>query len=730
MKTLLIDNYDSYTFNLYQLIATVNSEPPFVIHNDQISWQDLTQLDFDNVVISPGPGHPASEQDFGICKIVLQRLEKPILGVCLGHQGLGHVFGGTVSHAPEVRHGRISHIYHQKSDLFNKIPSPFSAVRYHSLIVNQTDLPDCLEIIAWTEDRLIMGLRHRQKPIFGVQFHPESICTDYGYQLLENFQAITTISQLNQNSLKIGNQHHTISSRVKTIIPSRPTTAVPKKLDLNVESTFKVFVKKLGFVLDAEQVFVHIYGNSPYAFWLDSSQVEEDLSRFSFMGNDRGHHSLRVEYDCHTQIVEITQNHTLTQKKASIFDYLQEELDRRFCATQTLPFDFNCGFVGYFGYELKLECGAKFAYPFDWPDAVFLLATQMIAFDHQEQTTYLLYFGQSNEADQAEIWFEQMERDLIDLPPLAEIQSLEQQEPVLFRFSRSHQTYLQDIEQCLKEIYNGESYEICLTNQLYTNGSLDALNFYRHLRHHNPSPYAAFLRFGDLKILCSSPERFLKVDRDGWVETKPIKGTLPRGIIEEEDVQIREQLANSEKDRAENLMVLDLLRNDLGLVCEVGSIEVPKLMEVETYATVHQLVSTVRGHLRRDLKVTDCIRAAFPGGSMTGAPKLRTMEIIDRLEGEARGIYSGAIGFLALNGTADLNIVIRTAIVTPTKTSIGVGGGIIALSDPQLEFEEILLKAKALIHSLVETVQGKGWELGALEEDGFQFSWQKKPPNS
>ena len=319
----------------------------------------------------------------------------------------------------------------------------------------------------------------------------------------------------------------------------------------------------------------------------------------------------------------------------------------------------------------------------------------------------MLYFGESPEGDRADAWFQTVEARLTALPPLTPLQPVGQKEPVLFRLSRSRQTYLEDIERCLQEIQNGESYEICLTDRLYTRATPDPLAFYRYLRHHNPAPYAGFLKFGDYTIICSSPERFLKIDRQRWVETKPIKGTLPRGRTPQEDLQLRERLGNSEKDRAENLMVLDLLRNDLGRVCEVGSVCVPQLMQVETYATVHQLVSTVRGRLRADVTIADCIRAAFPGGSMTGAPKLRTMEIIDRLEGEARGIYSGAMGFLGLNGTADLNIAIRTAIATPTETSIGVGGGIVALSDPDLEFEEILLKARALVRALVWTVCGE-----------------------
>ncbi|HXJ42608.1 MAG TPA: aminodeoxychorismate synthase component I [Bryobacteraceae bacterium] len=650
VRTLIIDNYDSFTFNLFQLIGQVNGEEPVVVRNDQCSWAELAGLGFDNVVISPGPGNPGNARDFGICKEAILRAKVPVLGVCLGHQGLGLAYGGEVRRAPEPMHGRISRVRHDGSRLFTGIPQDFQVVRYHSLIVS-SDLTEYLRGTAWTADGILMAMVHRDLPRFGIQFHPESICTEYGDLLLKNFRDLTP------RSPRVGYA----KAKHSSVVPHPPTSrAVP--------SSKRVCSRKVAFETGkAGAAFSALYGSDPYSFWLDSSLATPGVARFSFMGRSDGPVGTEDTYK-----------------------YLSEELRRRRCHSDELPFDFNCGFVGYFAYSSGR------------PDAKFLFADRVIAIDHETSEAWLVSYGLPEEAAG---WMDQTAHTLASLPP-DEIPAPVADETLTFRLRRNKSEYLDDIARCQEFIRAGESYEICLTNQITASAVRDPLALYKRLRLTNPAPYSAFLRFGELAVLSCSPERFLRIDRSGVAEARPMKGTRPRGRTPHEDETLRRDLKENEKDRSENLMIVDLLRNDLGLVCEIGSVRVPKLMEVETYATVHQLVSTITGWLRPGIDAVGCVRAAFPGGSMTGAPKMRTMELLEQLEAGPRGIYSGSIGFLALNGTADLNIIIRTLLSTPTETTIGIGGAIVALSDAEAEFEETLVKARALVHGLIADKRG------------------------
>ncbi|MEV0250780.1 aminodeoxychorismate synthase component I [Nocardia sp. NPDC050712] len=750
MRTLLIDNYDSFTYNLYQLISEVNGVEPTVVRNDAAaSVAELGLEAFDNVVISPGPGRPDVARDIGISAAVLRETALPLLGVCLGHQGIVVAAGGTVGRAPAARHGYLDQVHHDQRDLFAGLPQEFTVVRYHSLCALEP-LPAELEITATTSDGVIMGIRHRTRPQWGVQFHPESIAGDHGAALLRNFAELTAAHRISQPRSSrsagvraAGGGTALRAACAETTGPSTSVldgtplpepgllthTAAPEigpgtvpggwqpLLDDPPESPYRlgelgrpwqVRHQVIERAIDAEAAFLRLYRESGTAFWLDSEHVEPGLDRFSFLGDASGPYAEVVRYRVGdgSVVVETADGERRTVP-GDVLTHLAQKLRWREAEIPDLPFDFACGYVGYLGYEVKADCGAHAAHRSAVPDAQWIFADRLVVVDHVTGQTHLLALtdpGSEVARDATADWLRDTAEALESLPTWANPPELAVDSDlgaVEGLLTRGREQYLADIAACLDKLRAGESYEICLTDSVTVAADdSDGLDFYRTLRRCNPAPYAAYLRFDDLEIACSSPERFLKIDRARTVESKPIKGTAPRGATPAEDERLRRELAADPKTRAENLMIVDLLRNDLGRVCQIGSVHVPKLMATETYTTLHQLVSTVRGTLRADVDVIDCVRACFPGGSMTGAPKLRTMEIIDELETEARGVYSGTIGFLGLGGTADLNIVIRTAVRHDGHWRIGAGGAIVLDSTPESEYHEVLLKAAATYRAL------------------------------
>jgi para-aminobenzoate synthetase len=456
-------------------------------------------------------------------------------------------------------------------------------------------------------------------------------------------------------------------------------------------------VHRLDRLPGPERAFASLYGQSEFAFWLDSSRPDP-RARFSFMGDAGG------------PLAEVIQHQAGEGQR--LLGRLRCRLDAlRPAELAGLPFEFDCGFVGYLGYEMKAECGYGSAHRSEHPDAAFVFADRMIAFDHVQGCVYLLCLHELGAEEEAADWLELTAAQLRALPagepgePRRTLPAVVRQGPpdspsAAPTLSRPRDRYLADIETCLERLHEGQSYELCLTNRLQVELDVDPLDLYRQLRRVNPSPFASYLRFGGLTVLSSSPERFLRVSRSGEAEARPIKGTSRRGETPEEDARLARDLAASEKNQAENLMIVDLLRNDLGAVCEIGSVEVPAMMEVETYETVHQLVSEIRGRLRPDVSALDCVGSCFPPGSMTGAPKRRTVEILDELEGCARGVYSGAIGWFGLGGAADLSVAIRTIVLAGGRATIGAGGAIVLQSDPEREYEEMLLKAAAPLRAI------------------------------
>jgi para-aminobenzoate synthetase component I len=278
------------------------------------------------------------------------------------------------------------------------------------------------------------------------------------------------------------------------------------------------------------------------------------------------------------------------------------------------------------------------------------------------------------------------------------------------RSSFTREGYLKAVEQVREYIFAGDIFQANLSQRFEAPLGEPAWSLYRRLRERNPAPFAAFLDFPGVAVLSASPERFLRVDASGSVETRPIKGTRPRGVGPEHDAALGQALAESPKDRAENLMIVDLMRNDLSRVCAPGSVRVAELFALEQYATVHHLVSTVVGQLAPGADALDLLRAAFPGGSITGAPKLRAMEIIAELEPSRRGVYCGSIGYWSVTGELDTSIAIRTAVARNGRVYFNAGGGVVADSDPADEYQETLHKARGLIDALAMPVIDDGGE--------------------
>ncbi len=676
VRTLLVDNYDSYTYNLFQMIAQINGAEPLVVRNDDpVLRDDAFILQFDNVVISPGPGHPQDGRDFGDAARLLSLPDLPVLGVCLGHQGIALFHGAEVRSAGVPRHGHLSQITHTGEGVFEGLPQDFTAVRYHSFAVDSL-ASTSLEAIAWAEDGEIMGIRHINRPHWGVQFHPESVATEHGARILENFRDLT-----------------------------RGRTATRRDLSVTSPDGEGPFVVRMSTVereVDAESVFIGLYGDSAHSFWLDSNRCERGLARFSYLGDASGPLSEVLSYSVTDDVVVVdSADGVQSLVEGNIFDVLSRRLAESRVELDA-PFDFNGGYVGYFGYEMKAHCGFTNRHKAETPDAQWMRADRFVVVDHVEHRTYLvaLCWPGAESVAEADAWLADTAAavDALDKagPTLPEVGPSPDVD-VPASFVRDRETYLADISECQRQLRAGESYEICLTNMLRTAAPDDDLAFYLRMRRTNSAPYSAFLRFGELRILSSSPERFLRIDRHGMVESKPIKGTVARSEDPATDESWRLELTRSAKTQAENLMIVDLVRNDLGQVCEVGSVHVPKFMATESYATVHQLVSTIRGRLRSAVNAVDCVKACFPGGSMTGAPKLRTVEITDRLESEARGVYSGTLGYFGYSGSADLSIVIRTAVFWRDVVLIGAGGAIVLDSDPVDEYEEMLLKARTVL---------------------------------
>ena len=441
----------------------------------------------------------------------------------------------------------------------------------------------------------------------------------------------------------------------------------------------------------ASEVF-RLAAKEPGCAFLDSSLVNE-LGRWSILGL-RPYKTLIKEQD--GSFTEDGVSRQDTDFETRLGEFLRLHHDENETALPIVS-----GAIGYFSYDYGREhmgvpSAEQDVEPI--PQARVAFYDLLLIEDCHEKRVWLSACGQTEDAHELLARFRRnIERGMEEgFPALPDAHATK---PITVRPNFEKEEYKAAVDRMIRYIIEGDIYIANMTQRLDVMSDREPLAVFEHLRTHNPSPFGGYLDCGDHQIICASPERFLRL-RDGVVETRPIKGTRKRGETPEEDEALRWELEQSEKDKSELLMIVDLERNDLNRVCRPGSVEVTELFTVETYATVFHLVSNIRGELAQGSDVIDLLRAAFPGGSITGAPKYRAMEIIDELEHGKRGLYTGSIGYLTLDGECDLNIVIRTALHRDGHYHLGVGGGITSESDLEFEYEETLQKAKAVLEAL------------------------------
>jgi anthranilate synthase component 1/para-aminobenzoate synthetase len=506
-----------------------------------------------------------------------------------------------------------------------------------------------------------------------------------------------------------------------------PAVAPALLPELAIRRALQLRAERIDADPDAAQLFDALFGGSANAVWLDSSLDPAGLaaeaaerSRFSILADDGGRFGQAVRHS--SGLTRVSAGQATATTDGPFFRWLDGVWGRRALrAPEDYPCGFTLGWLGYLGYELKRETGGTdVASP--TPDACLIFAGRAVVLDHAEGTAWLLAL----DTPDADDWLTTARGAVAaaaaagsGVSGSAGSATLHSTAPQLaspqFTARDAEAGYKAKVAEAQREIAEGNTYEVCLTTALTAATSavphdagpdgLDPWQTYLELRRRNPAPFASYLRFDGLAVASTSPERFLQIAADGRMRAEPIKGTRGRDADPGADAALRQELETSAKDRAENIMIVDLLRNDLSHFAVPGSVAVSRLCAIESYATVHQMVSTIDAQLRPGMPRAEAVAACFPAGSMTGAPKVSTMAILDRLEAAPRGVYSGAIGYFSLNGAADLAVAIRTLVVRAlgdgtAELSLGVGGAVTADSSPQEEYEEIRTKAFGVLSAL------------------------------
>lgn len=440
---------------------------------------------------------------------------------------------------------------------------------------------------------------------------------------------------------------------------------------------------------------IYFLKNKNYPFFLDSGSYFPRLGRYMFWGYDPIFRFYFKDDEIH--YFDDKSNETVFEEEP--FSYLEKVLSKYQLRSPVKKFPFQGGLVGFLSYELgkyieEIPCSRLDDYKL--PDMYFAFYDVIFVYDILRDRTFIAGVTTSLST------FEKMEKFLEDYNRFNNEEIVSKGniivgEPLESNFSKKD--YIDAINRAKEYIFAGDIYQVNISQRFKLPFKGDVYHFYDIFRELSPSPFGSFLDYEDFQILSNSPERYLFIQKN-HIETRPIKGTRPRGATPEEDLEFINELRESEKDKAEHLMIVDLERNDLGRIAQFNTVKVSEFEVIETYANVHHMVSTVEAKIAKKYSIVDCIKNSYPGGSITGAPKIRSMEIIDELEPTFRNVYTGSIGYIGVDNSLDLNISIRTAIVKDESIYFQVGGGIVADSEPEEEYEETIVKAESFVNSI------------------------------
>ena len=779
-QILFIDAYDSFSQNIIALLESALHVDVNLIHIDNKLYnsskaQFLRLLaSHDAVVAGPGPGDPNNARDIGLISKLWDLEEEnllPVLGICLGFQSLAISCGATIKRLQEPRHGIVANIVHPGKSIFRNLAN-VEAVQYHSLQAyaarhdcsfgsSNTSAPrdhygsfSTLQPLAWDMDnpkngRVLAAMKHSEKPFWGVQYHPESICTnENGKMIVLNWWNEACSWLLIHKGKKIfsdlrASPRHNRRQQLHTLQPSMHTLQDEEDIFRDIRSLFQINTPDVCYesfpaaalsipdicaalnCLQSQLVVLESATGS------DGSPVNSETGRKSIIGTLFSE-SLKLHYytaEKKLVIKNVKGTTVFARTVHDIWKLLRKLVGQTKVANGPEKSPFWGGLIGYISYEAGLETiGVSPSEATDGPqrpDICFAWITESIVIDHINSCIYVQSVGSL-----APDWVKRTTQQLNDISRLLEvtksdqINSTQQVDKIIAkylteaeRFTPMSDNYCAKVKKCKDFICAGDSYELCLTDKskIKASSSNDTRIpwlMYLRLRKMNPAPFQAFLDLGNLQLLGSSPERFLRWDREGVCQYRPIKGTVKKrpDLTREQAVEI----LSSSKERAENLMIVDLIRHDLHGVVGPGNVQVQKLMSVEEYASVYQLVSVVEGQLQADQQGIDVLAASLPPGSMTGAPKRRSCELLKVIEEQKpRGIYSGVLGYLDVGGGGDFSVVIRTAYkwnddsALEAKTgsdnskkhvwNIGAGGAVTAQSVDISEFEEMEAKLDSIL---------------------------------